>query len=295
MESRSSAIVPGARLRGFGGVMLFAALAACARTEESSVAVVTSTGAAGVSVTGTVSVVGSSTIAPVLGELGRLFEAGHPGTRINVETGGSTRGIVEARSGRADIGMVSRALTVNEQDLAAYLVARDGVALILHSGLEVQSLEREQVIDIYTGRIDRWVGVGGPDAPISVIHKAEGRSTLEVFLDHFGLKPTDVRPSVVVGDNQQCIKSVASIPGAIGYVSIGAAEFAVADGVGIRLLPLDGICATTANVRAKRYALTRELNLVTDATVSPVTRAFIVLSSDATETIRDLYFVPIGD
>ncbi|MGH7889036.1 MAG: substrate-binding domain-containing protein, partial [Thermodesulfobacteriota bacterium] len=53
---------------------------------------------------------GSSTVAPLAAEIGKRFEAQHPDVRIDVQTGGSSRGVADARQELADIGMVSRAL-----------------------------------------------------------------------------------------------------------------------------------------------------------------------------------------
>lgn len=244
---------------------------------------------------GTVSLSGSSTVAPLAAELGKVFEARHPGVRVNVEMGGSSRGIVDARSGQVDVGMVSRALKAEEQDLTPYLIARDGIAMIVNADVHVEQLSREQIIGIYTGTITDWNQVGADTHPITVVNKAEGRSTLELFLHHFGLKAPDIKASVVIGDNQQGIKSVASIPGAVGYVSVGAAEAAIHEGTAIRLLPLGGVAATTENVRNGSFPLSRELNLVTKGTPTAAAREFIEFcrSSDADATIRELYFVPI--
>ena len=76
---------------------------------------------------------GASTIAPLAAEIARRFESQHPGTRIDVQTGGSSRGINDTRNGTAEIGMVSRALKPAEQDLQAHTIALDGVGLILHA------------------------------------------------------------------------------------------------------------------------------------------------------------------
>ncbi|MCH9639427.1 MAG: substrate-binding domain-containing protein, partial [Betaproteobacteria bacterium] len=70
---------------------------------------------------------GSSTVAPLVGEIARQFESLNPGVRIDVQTGGSSRGINDARNGIADIGMVSRALKTNEKDLLAFTIALDGI------------------------------------------------------------------------------------------------------------------------------------------------------------------------
>ena len=85
-------------------------------------------------------VTGSSTIAPLAGEIAKRFEQEHPGTRIDVQSGGSSRGIADVRRGMADIGMVSRQLNPDENDLVGYPIARDGVAVILHRDNPLQAV-----------------------------------------------------------------------------------------------------------------------------------------------------------
>ncbi len=210
----------------------------------------------------TVTVTGSSTIAPLMLEIGRRFEQQHPGTRVDVQTGGSGRGLADARSGLADIGMVSRALGPEETDLMGHTIALDGVAILVHADNPLTSIDRQSVIDIFTGKLATWGSLGGDDSPITVVSKAEGRSTLEVFLDHFELESADIAASVVVGDNEQGVKTVAGNPDAIAYVSIGAAEYSIASGTPVRLLALDGIEASSASLAAGRFPLSRPLNLV---------------------------------
>ena len=127
--------------------------------------------------TGKLVITGASTLAPLISEIGKRFESLYPTVRIDVQSGGSSRGVADARQGLADIGMVSRAMKENERDLSAFPVARDGVCPILHQENPVQALTDEQVVAIYTGKITNWKAVGGTDAPITVVNKAEGRST----------------------------------------------------------------------------------------------------------------------
>lgn len=239
---------------------------------------------------------GSSTIAPLALEIGKRFEQLNPGVRVDVQSGGSSRGIADARSGVADIGMVSRALKPQESDLTAYRIAMDGIGVILHKNNPVKALSNDQLVAIYTGKITNWKDVGGEDRRITVVNKAEGRSTLELFLHYFQLKSSDVRAHVVVGDNQQGIKTVAGNPGAIGYVSIGSAEYEEAHDTPIRMLPMGGIAAITENVRDGRFPLSRALNLVTSGTPSGLARRFIAFSQSA--VINDLvnaqYFVALA-
>ena len=218
---------------------------------------------------------GSSTVAPLAAEIGKRFESLHPEVRVDVQSGGSSRGINDARSGLANIGMVSRALKEEEKDLHAFAIAMDGVCMIVHKDNPVKSLEKKQIIDIYTGKVANWKDLGWEDAPITVENKAEGRSTLELFLHYFGLKNSEVKAHVVVGDNQQAIKTVAGNRNAIGYVSIGTAEYEALHGTPIKLLPLEGIAPSVESVRNGGFPLARPLNLVTKAEPVGLAKDFI--------------------
>ncbi|MDP1925229.1 MAG: phosphate ABC transporter substrate-binding protein [Thiobacillus sp.] len=238
---------------------------------------------------------GSSTVAPLALEIGKRFEAANPGIRVDVQTGGSSRGVADAMNGLADIGLVSRSLKpVEAKTLVAHTIALDGVALIVNASNPVRQLDDAQIQAIYTGQTRNWRAAGGPDRPITVVSKAEGRSTLELFLHYTGLKNSQIRAQAVIGDNQQGIKTVAGNPGAIGYVSIGAAEYAVEHGIPIRLLPMAGVAATTDAVQRGHFPLSRPLNLVTRGAPSPLAARFIAFAQSP--AVRDLieaqYFVP---
>ncbi len=240
-------------------------------------------------------VTGASTLAPLISEIGKRFESLYPKVRVDVQTGGSSRGIADARQGLTDIGMVSRAMKDEEKDLQAFPVARDGVGVILHKENPVLALTDEHVVAIYTGKITNWKDVGGKDAPIAVVNKAEGRSTLEVFLHYFKLKNTDVRAHVVIGDNEQGVKTVAGNRNAIGYVSIGTAEYDEAQGVPIKLLSVGGVAASTETVRNGSFPISRPLHIVTRTPPVGLTKAFIdyAKSKAVHDIIAQQYFVPL--
>jgi len=242
-------------------------------------------------------ITGASTLAPLIGEIGKRFESLYPAVRIDVQSGGSSRGVADARQGLADIGMVSRAMKEDERDLSAFPVARDGVCPILHQENPVQALTDEQVVAIYTGKITNWKAVGGTDAPITVVNKAEGRSTLEVFLHYFKLKNVDIKAQVVIGENEQGVKTVAGNRNAIGYVSIGTAEYDAAHGVPIKLLPIGGVAASTESVGKGIFPLSRPLHIVTRTPPVGLAKAFIeyAQSKAVHDLIRQQYFVPLAD
>lgn len=244
--------------------------------------------------TGRLTLTGSSTIAPLVAEIAKRFEAEHPGVRVDVQTGGSGKGIADVRAGVADIGMASRPLVADESSLVAHQIATDGVGMIVHESNAIAQLSAEQITSIYTNEVNNWRDVGGDDREMTVVHKAEGRATLEVFLKHFGLDNTGITPDVIVGDNEHGVKTVVGSDGAIGYVSIGTAEADIELGLPIRLLPLGGVEATTGNVAAGRFPMSRPLNLVTTESASPLAHAFVSYcqSGDVHDLIRSQYFVP---
>ncbi|TWA87892.1 phosphate ABC transporter substrate-binding protein (PhoT family) [Azospirillum brasilense] len=249
---------------------------------------------AGAAETAKLTVTGASTLAPLVSEIAHRFENANPGVRIDVQTGGSSRGVADVRRGIADIGMVSRVLKPDEDDLTVNIVARDGVGMIVNTANPVDPLSRDQVIGIYTGRITNWSQIGGPDRPITVVNKAEGRSTLDIFLEHVQLKPTDVKAHIVIGDNEQGVKVVAGNPWAIGYVSIGTAEYHAQAGTPVRLMALGPVVATTGNVANGTYGAARPLNLVTAKPPEGVAARFIAYSQSPAvhDLIHDQYFVP---
>ena len=239
-------------------------------------------------------ITGSSTVAPLVSEIAKRFEEAHPGVRIDVQTGGSSRGIADARRGTAEIGMASRALHEDEADLLAHPIARDGVCVITHANNPITSLTDQQVSDIYTDKIKRWDEVGGSDASIVVVNKAEGRATLDVFLNYYQLENPAIQADVVVGDNEQGIKTIAGNVNAIGYVSIGTAEYDRQHGVSIRLLPCAGTQASTRTLAAGTFPISRPLQLVTKGAPVGLAKTFIEFcqSQEVHDLIEAQHFVP---
>jgi len=165
--------------------------------------------------------------------------------------------------------------------------------MIVHADNPITELTRQQIIDIYVGKINSWSELGGPDEQIVVINKAEGRATLDLFLEHFGLKSTDIQADIVAGDNEQDIKAVTGNPFSIAYVSIGNAEYDIKAGVPIRLLPLEGVQATSENVAAERFPMRRPLNLVVSKQPEGLVLDFInyARSADVRDIVESFYYV----
>jgi len=215
--------------------------------------------------------------------------------KVDVQTGGSSRGIADVKRKVSQIGMISRTLKASESDLDGHVIAKDGISIIVHKDNPVNSLTSDQVKAIFRGDISHWRSINGNDEKITVINKAEGRSTLEVFLDFFHLRNREIKPDIIIGDNEQGIKLVSLNKNAIAYVSIGTAEYSTHLGIKIKTIALDDVKATTANLINGTFPLSRELSFITHGERSKLASAFLdySLSPAAFNTIKEFGFVPI--
>jgi len=241
-----------------------------------------------------VGVVGASTILPIVKDAGKAFYR-MSGIRVVAKGGGSSAGVKAALERTADIGMVSRPLTPEEADkLRAYLIGHDGIAVILNGAIPLSEIARQQVVNIFSGAITNWKALGGKDLEITVIAKRVGRSTRRLFDQFFSLQEV-VPTAQLIGSNTEAIILVAGDPTAIGYVSIGSAEHAVQLGLRLRLLPLDGVAATSENVANEKYTLLRPLNLVTLGKPGKESGRFIefLRSEQGQAFVRKNHFVTI--
>ena len=118
---------------------------------------------------------------------------------------------------------------------------------------------------------------------------------MEVFLHYFKLDNTNIKPDIIIGDNEQGVKLVSRNPSAIAYVSIGTAEYNVKSGATIKTLPLNGVEATTENLASGDFPLSRELNFITKDTPGFLAQAFLDFGKtvEAEKIIRDFGFVPV--
>lgn len=241
-------------------------------------------------------ITGSSTMCPLISAIGARFRDVRADLRIDVQCGGSDRGIKDLREGHADIGMLSRALSGSERDLLGFPMARDGVSLIVHRSNPLTTLSDGQIAAIFSGELDNWRTLNGKDAPVSVILREAQKPVTELFEKHFALKGL-LRGKVVPGDNPVTIEAVAADPDAIGYVSSGEAERRAKAGAAIRLVAVGGVIPTGRNVITGNYPLTRPLSLVTRELPAGAAKEFInfCLSSKVVDLIEKFDFVPYED
>jgi phosphate transport system substrate-binding protein len=223
-------------------------------------------------VSGTITVAGSSSVGPhIEGYIKPAFEALHNGVKVNVLISDSGTGIKTTEAGDCDIGMSSRALKPEDgADLIGTVIAYDGIAVIISNANIVENLSKQQIIDIFSGKITSWKDVGGKDSAIDVYQREASSGTRSAFND-LVMKPTNVSDRALQATNTlNMIQSIKGNPRAIGYCSFGELSSDV------KALKIDGVAPTQATIKDKTYPVQRPFLLVTKGQpINPAVIEFI--------------------
>jgi phosphate transport system substrate-binding protein len=195
---------------------------------------------------------GSTSVQPVAEKWAAAYERQRPAVAVTVQGGGSTAGVRAALSGAAQIGLSSRALSSDESaKLRSVVVARDGIALVVHPTNPLSDLSRRQVERIYAGAVRSWSSLGGRELRITAITREEGSGTRAAF-ESLVMSKNPIAASTLVQDSTGAVRQmVSSDPAAIGYLSIGLVDRSV------KALRLDGVAPAEAAIDAGSYPLVR--------------------------------------
>jgi len=242
---------------------------------------------------------GSNTIGEELAP-GLIAEFNHEHAAIvfDLEAKATGYGMAALRAGQCDIAAASRAaipeeleldkaagIEMNETVIGAY-----SVALVVNANNPVSDLTRDQVHDIFTGKVTNWKEVGGPDAAINLYIRDPISGT------HLGFKEVAMRNEAyashphVLTNYAGIVQAVVSDPHGIGYTGVAMAEVP-----GAKLLSIGGFAPTVTNINNGKYPYARPLRFYTNrARESKATRAFIefVLSNRGQALLTRLGYTP---
>lgn len=193
---------------------------------------------------------GSDTLArklqPFAAEIGQAH-----GVELKFLPNGVGNGVADLASGQAEVAMI-----VGSVDYFARLLneAKPGsvdtttfrlfrlpekhaapATLVVHPGVPVEKLTRDQIREIFSGQITNWSKIGGPELPVVPVlqQPMDGYfATLAVIFVHG--TPSSPNVKRVTKSSELCAV-VAATPGAIAFLSNGVA----ATGTGVRLIPLE--------------------------------------------------------
>jgi phosphate transport system substrate-binding protein len=215
------------------------------------------------------------------------------------EVPGSGKGVEALFAGKVNVAGASRPLKADEKAKKALgtIIGYDAVAVFVHKDNPVKDLSKEQLKDIFTGKIKNWKQVGGKDAPIAVNTEIPGekRATMEMFNELVmdkaaygtGFKQIDLPKDQII--------DVARNPNAIGTPSLGLLAAVPADvRAKVKAIEVDGIAPTPENIQSGAYLISRPLNLVTVGPPIGSAKAFIefMLSAEG-QAIVAKDFVPV--
>ena len=225
---------------------------------------------------------GSDTMVNAVQVLAEKYMAKNPGKAVSVTGGGSGTGVAAMLNNTCDIANSSRDLKDKEKESAKskineFVIANDGISIIVNRKNKVGKLTVEQLGKIYRGEITNWKEVGGANTAINMYGRQPNSGTFD-FVREFIVKADYAKSVKEMNGNAQIVEAVKSSNNAsgIGYVGAGYTR----DANGIRVLKIAKTTKDTAylptqdNVLKGLYPISRPL--------------FQFVSGDIKEHVKDL-------
>ncbi|MBW2003328.1 MAG: phosphate ABC transporter substrate-binding protein [Deltaproteobacteria bacterium] len=240
---------------------------------------------------------GSTTVLPIAQKAAERYMNLHPQANISVSGGGSGTGVKALLDGSIDIADASRPMKAKEVKIARkrgitpcqYIIAKDGIAVIVHPKNPLSALTKAQIKEIYTGKIKNWTQLGGFKKEMVVVSRETTSGTFECF-NKIVLKKAKVTPySLLQAANAGVLQTVAQSEGAIGYVGIGYLDKR------IKAIKVEGVYPTVETVIDGTYPISRPLFMYTNGKPKGLCAMFIdfVLSPKGQKIVEEEGFVKV--
>jgi phosphate transport system substrate-binding protein len=213
---------------------------------------------------------GSNTVYPVAQLWAEAYKALNPDVEISIEGAGSSTGIKALFNNQADIANSSRWLKSSEIEqmnkdgryFIPYVVAYDGIAIIVNRSLAIDNITVQQLFEIYSGKVTTWDQIDSslPRTRIVPFSRDNASGTFEYFVESV-MKGEKLAPQVQqLASTRAEVEQVMQNRNAIGYIGMGY----ITDEV--KAITVDGIEPTVANVNSGSYPISRPLFMFVDAT-----------------------------
>ncbi len=240
-------------------------------------------------------VAGSTTVQPIASVASESYMKNHPGALIAIQGGGSGTGVKMVAEGTADIGMSSRDLKEAEinahPDLKTHTVAYDGIAVAVHPSNSLDDLTKEQIGDIFSGKITNFKEVGGEDLEIVVVIREEGSGTRATF-EKLVMNKVDTTENALQKPSNGAVKAtIKSNENAIGYLGIAYIDESV------KAVKIDGIMPSKETIRSGEYQVSRGLYMITKGEASGLAKEFIdfILSDYGQQIVEEEGFIGVAE
>jgi len=250
-----------------------------------------------------VMVSGSSTVMPLAELAAEEFNLMQDKYTVNVKSGGSGVGIIDAAEGRSDIAMSSREIKLEERQryetptvrFVELPVGFDAICLVVSPVIYdfgVTSLTKDEVRQIFAGTVANWKELGGPNMEIFAIGRRPGSGTRDTFNEIIMGSKESETPGVSYdsGESSEVKFSTQRSDNAIGYMGY---SFVMRGDT--KVVSLDGVAPTVENIKSGAYPLARKLYFVTLGEPSAGAKAYIdyILSPAGQQIALENGFIPI--
>ena len=191
-----------------------------------------------------IDIVGTGDGMGILKSLSSAFGELNPSVTVGVpDSIGSGGGIKSVGKGSYTLGRVARPIKDKEKHygLEYQPIAKIPVVFYVNKSVRVTNLSAEQVVGIYSGKIKNWKEVGGKDAPIRVVRREDGDSSLSVLLKTFpGFKDLVMTERAKTATSTtESFATVEAKNGAIGFGPYSGAVVA-----NVKVLAIGGMAPT---------------------------------------------------
>ena len=252
---------------------------------------------------------GSDTVLPVSQEAAETYMHQHPGARVTVTGGGSGVGISALLDGTTDIAMASRSIKFSEKmklkksgkQLREAVVAYDALAVVVNPENPVSNLTRQQLEDIFRGKITNWnqvrdhvTGKRGEDLKIIVYSRETSSGTYEFFKTSVLHEKNYMAGVLSMPATGAVIQSVSQTRGAIGYVGMTYINKRV-KAIKVSYNGKNFVYPSMATGRNHTYPIIRELYYYYTADKGKAVKPFInyLLSDAGQKIVMKSGYVPV--
>ncbi|KJD42894.1 phosphate ABC transporter substrate-binding protein PstS family protein [Paenibacillus terrae] len=280
--------------------MVFA-LAACGSANNAAPQGDAATGTdnkAATELTGNILAVGSTALQPLVEQAGQKFMAvdKYKGIAVQVQGGGSGTGLTQVSGGQADIGnsdvFAKEKLESGADELVDHQVAVVAMSAVANPKVGVTDLKKDQLVQIFTGKITNWKQVGGADQKIVIVNRPSSSGTRATFEKYaLGQKTEDLPGSIQEDSSGTVKKLIAETPGAIGYLALSYIDNTVTT------LKYDGVEANVENVEQGKYPVWAYEHMYTKGEPKEHVKAFLdyILSDEIQKSdVVDLGYIPVS-
>lgn len=231
-------------------------------------------------------IAGSGTMGELSAALAEAFVKRNPHVDVVVEHGGSLSALIALKRGSVDVAAMSRDLRDldDQKDVRNFLVARNGVGVVVHARSPLRNLGSAQLRSVFDGTVRNWNVMGGPSQPVQVVTRKRGTPARQ-FVEEVVLGGGDIAPGALEMDTpEQVVQAVQANPAAIGFILLKDLR----DTDQVRLLDVDGIPAKRETILSGRYPLTQSLYYVVTGNANSLAHRFVAFAcSPQGQTIVD--------